>query len=138
MKNCDTLKHIRHFARLSPLNNPSLNPNRYYRAEGMKKSLANTEKELKSDDYREATKRASIKGTSRSIHDPVVESMLRSSERRLPKFTTKGDKTILAFSHYSPWAVAQRMHPFATLDFSKPAKDYNLDFITGSSMLHEH
>ena len=47
-----------------------------------------------------------------SEEDPMERMLLKIAKRRIPKFTLKGDKTALAFRHYSPWATLRRANSF--------------------------
>ena len=40
--------------------------------------------------------------------DLAQQKMTKIAKRRIPKFTVKGDRTVMAFKHYSPWATAKR------------------------------
>ena len=44
--------------------------------------------------------------------DPMERMLTKITKRRIPNFTLKSDKTVLAFHHYSPWATVKRSHPF--------------------------
>ena len=78
---------------------------RYGRIRGIKKGLSRVEKDIEKE-----SKRGSI--PSQPIEDPVELMLTKISKRRIPTFTLKSDKTILAFQHYSPWATIKRADPF--------------------------
>ena len=78
---------------------------RYARIRGIEKSLSRVE-----EDIRKTSKRGSIPASPMKDPDDVL--LTRISKRRLPAFTLKGDKTTLAFQHYSPWATIKRNDPF--------------------------
>ena len=78
---------------------------RYARVDGIRKSLSRVEKDIKKE-----SKRGSI--PPQPIEDPVESMLTKIAKRRIPTFTVKGDKTILAFQHYSPWATIKRSDPF--------------------------
>ena len=78
---------------------------RYARIRGIKKGLNRVEK-----DIRKGSKRRNI--PSSPVEDPVELMLTKISKRRIPTFTLKSDKTILAFQHYSPWATIKRFNPF--------------------------
>ena len=74
---------------------------RFARISGIRKSLTRVEK-----DIRKASRRDSI--PSSPVKDPIEKMLIKISKRRIPAFTLKGDKTVLAFNHYSPWATIRR------------------------------
>ena len=81
---------------------------RYARIGGIKKSLKRVE-----EDIQKASKRSNIPST---VDEDPIESMLTNmAKRRIPTFTLKSDKTVLAFHHYSPWATIKRTDPFEML-----------------------
>ena len=78
---------------------------RYARIRAIEKSLSRVEKDIRS-----TSKRGSIPFSPMKDPDDVL--LTRISRRRIPAFTLKGDKTTLAFHHYSPWATIKRNDPF--------------------------
>ena len=78
---------------------------RYARIRGIKKSLSRVEKQIKKESKRGST-------PAQPVDDPVELMLTKIAKRRIPAFTLKGDKTILAFQHYSPWATIKRSDPF--------------------------
>ena len=74
---------------------------RYSRISCIEKSLTRVETDIK-----KASKREVI--PSPPVKDPIERMLIKISKRRIPAFTLKGDKTILAFHHYSPWATIRR------------------------------
>ena len=98
---------------------------RYARIRGIKKSLGRVEKDIKKE-----SKRGSI--PSLSEEDPVELMLTKIAKRRIPAFTLKSDKTILAFQHYSPWATIKRSDPFEIEPkFSHYDGKHNLTSIQG-------
>ena len=66
--------------------------------------------------------------------DPVERMLLKIAKRRIPKFTLKGDKTVLAFHHYSPWAAIKRSYPFEVEEEPVIPTKYNTSRIYGAYM----
>ena len=64
--------------------------------------------------------------------DPVERLLLKIAKRRIPKFTLKGDKTVLAFRHYSPWATTRRANPFEVESKAVIPVKYNSSRIHGT------
>ena len=64
--------------------------------------------------------------------DPVERMLLKIAKRRIPKFTLKGDKTVLAFRHYSPWATIRRANPFEVESKGSIRIKYNSSRIYGT------
>ena len=92
---------------------------RYVQINTIKKSL----KRVQHDIEKESSKRGQIAEPKRDL---VENQLMQFAERRIPKFTPKGDKTIMAFVHYSPWATARRSNPFSTSQMPQPGqKKYN-------------
>ena len=90
---------------------------RYARIGGIKKGLSRVE-----EDISKGSKRDSIPS---AIHEDPIERMLtKMAKRRIPTFTLKSDKTVLAFHHYSPWATIKRSDPFEML----PKHSQNVKF----------
>ena len=78
---------------------------RYASIVAIKSSLTRMEKAAE-----ETSKRGSIPS---AVHkDPVERMLTKMAKRRIPAFTLKSDKTIMAFQHYSPWATIKRSAPF--------------------------
>ena len=99
----------------------------YARIKGIKKSLERVLDDIRSDKSR-ASKRSDIGNP----HAHTLErSLLKIASRRLPKFTTKGDHTMLAFRQYSPWAVARRSNPFSSPQAAQISREYNMSHIQG-------
>ena len=78
---------------------------RYARVHAIKKSLDRVQ-----EDIRAASKRGKV--PSPPADDPVEKMLVKIAKRRIPSFTLKGDKTMLGFHHYSPWAAIRRSNPF--------------------------
>ncbi len=106
---------------------------RYVRINGIKKSLAKTEKLMKSSVQPRPlpNKRSIISEQDTPALDLTEAQLTKIAKKRLPRFTTKGDHTMMAFRHYSPWAVAKRSRPFASVKTPKPAKNYNASSLKG-------
>ena len=64
--------------------------------------------------------------------DPVERMLSKIAKRRIPKFTLKGDRTVLAFHHYSPWATIKRSHPFEVEGEPSFQTKYNASRIHGT------
>ena len=79
---------------------------RYAKINAIKKSLERVSHDIE----QESTKRSKIIKPKRDL---LEAQLLRLAERRIPRFTAKGDKTTMAFHYYSPWATAKRSNPFA-------------------------
>ena len=79
---------------------------RYTKINAIKKSLERVSLDIE----KESTKRGKIIKPKRDL---LEAQLLRLAERRIPRFTAKGDKTTMAFNYYSPWATAKRSNPFA-------------------------
>eukprot|EP00112_Aurelia_sp_Birch-Aquarium-sp1_P001545 Seg1167.1 transcript_id=Seg1167.1/GoldUCD/mRNA.D3Y31 product="hypothetical protein" protein_id=Seg1167.1/GoldUCD/D3Y31 len=82
---------------------------RYIRIKVIEKSLSRVNKDITKET---SSKRGHI---SHPEHGIVERRLLKTAERKMPSFTTKGDHTVMAFTHYSPWATARRSNPFASV-----------------------
>ena len=96
---------------------------RYAQIGAIRKSLKVAEDEVHS------SKRDQIPFTSEE--DPMERMLLKIAKRRIPKFTLKGDKTALAFRHYSPWATLRRANSFAVESKALIPVKYNSSRIHG-------
>ena len=79
---------------------------RYAKINAVEKSLERVSLDIE----KESTKRGKIIKPKRDL---LEAQLLRLAERRIPRFTAKGDKTTMAFHYYSPWATAKRSNPFS-------------------------
>ena len=91
---------------------------RYVRIASIKKSLARVEK-----DVCDSSKKGNI--PSPPVHDPIEKMLVNMAKRRMPTFTVKEDRTVLAFNHYSPWATLKRSNPFEHEPESSRPMKYN-------------
>ena len=99
---------------------------RYVQINTIKKSLTR----VKHDITKESSKRGQIPESKRDLID---NHLMQFAERRIPKFTSKGDNTIMAFVHYSPWATARRSNPFSTSQIPQTGqKKYNFTAAEGN------
>ena len=80
---------------------------RYIRIAVIKKSLTRVNDDITKET---SSKRGHI---AHPEHGIIERRLLKTAERKMPAFTTKGDHTVMAFTHYSPWATARRSNPFA-------------------------
>ena len=78
---------------------------RYARIAGIRKSLTRVEADIQT-----ASKRGIV--PTSSDDNPIDRMLTKISKRRIPTFTSKSDRAILAFHHYSPWAIIKRSDPF--------------------------
>ena len=99
---------------------------RYARIEAIRNNLVLVEEKFKS------SKRGSI--PSEAEEDPVERMLTKMSKRRIPTFTVKGDRTVLAFHHYSPWATIKRSNPFEVDLVPSHRMKYNTSSIQGMPM----
>ena len=97
---------------------------RYARIEGIKKSLNRVQEEI-----RKAAKRDVIPSSG---EDPVERVLTKIAKRRIPTFTLKSDKTVLAFHHYSPWATIKRSDPVEMMSNSSHNVKYNASSFKGN------
>ena len=81
---------------------------RYTRIKAIKKSLERVQ-----TDIRKESKRGNV--PSPPQEDSVENMLVKIAKRRIPAFTLQGDKTMLGFHHYSPWASIKRSNPFEML-----------------------
>ena len=102
---------------------------RYARIDGIKKSLSRVEA-----DIQKASKRGVI--PTSPVDDPIDRMLTKISKRRIPTFTLKSDRTMLAFHHYSPWAVIKRSDPFEKTPSIIGNAKYNPSNVTGN-IFHE-
>ena len=97
---------------------------RYARIGGIKKSLTRVE-----EDIQKASKRSNIPSTV--DEDPIERMLTKMAKRRIPTFTLKGDKTVLAFHYYSPWATIKRTDPFERIPKFPHSVKYNTSKFEG-------
>ena len=103
---------------------------RYVNINGTEKSLARAKKQMKEDS---SSKRSHVHSHDHTAEDAIVSSLTRSAKRQLPKFTVKSDKTVMAFTHYSPWALTARHNPFDAVKLPKRFAVYSNKKINGNS-----
>ena len=97
----------------------------YTQIRSIKKGLSTVEK-----DIRKGSKRGNIPFSP--VEDPVELMLTRISKRRIPAFTLKSDKTILAFKQYSPWATIKGSDPFEIEQISSHQNiKFNLSSVQG-------
>ena len=99
---------------------------RYAQIGAIRKSLKVAEDEVHS------SKRGQIQLPNEE--DPVERMLLKIGKRRIPKFTLKSDKTVLAFHHYSPWAAIRRANQFGVESKAANPVKYNSSRIHGTFM----
>ena len=98
---------------------------RYVQIETVKKSLDRVNDDM-------TTEKSSRRGhIEHAKHDVVNRYLLKKAERKMPSFTTKSDHTVMAFTHYSPWAAIRRSKPFAALGGHTDQK-YNFTSLQGT------
>ena len=98
---------------------------RYVAIETIKKSLKRAE-----EDVHKSTKRGDV--PSQKVNSDPIENMLgKIAKRRVPTFTLRGDRTVLAFNHYSPWATIKRSNPFENEPAPSHQMKYNASSIQG-------
>ena len=104
---------------------------RYVRMEVIKKSLKRVE-----EDINEAAKRGNIP-LQKVNSDPIESMLVKIAKRRVPTFTLRGDRTVLAFNHYSPWATIKRSNPFENEPEPSHQVKYNASSIQGMIIRYE-
>ena len=97
---------------------------RYARIGAIKKSLQRVQ-----EDVRKESKRGKV--SSPPEDDPVEGMLTKIAKRRIPTFTLKGDKTMLGFHHYSPWATIKRSNPFDLLSEPSYHRKYDRSNLHG-------
>ena len=98
---------------------------RYVQIETIKKSLDRVNNDMTEE---KSSRRFHV---SHAKHDVIDRYLLKNAERRIPRFTTKGDHTVMAFAHYSPWAAIRRSKPFAIVGRHTIQK-YNFTSLQGN------
>ena len=100
---------------------------RYVQIETVKKSLVRVNNDMTKE---KSSRRFHV---AHAKHDAVDRYLLKNAERRIPGFTTKGDHTVMAFAHYSPWAAIRRSIPFATVG-KHASQKYNFTSLQGNQI----
>ena len=98
---------------------------RYVQIETVKKSLDRVNDDMTTDS---SSRRGHIEHAK---HDVVNRYLLKKAERKMPSFTTKSDHTVMAFTHYSPWAAIRRSKPFVAVGGHTDQK-YNFTSLQGN------
>ena len=104
---------------------------RYVQIEEIKKSALRSNKKMRTDKKIDERKKSHIKKNVETVYDSIEKQLLEMTERRMPMFTTRSDRTMMGFLHYSPWAVARRSHPFASVKKSDSSIKYKPESIQG-------
>ena len=103
---------------------------RYSRINEIKKSTDRADKKMRTERKMDE-KRSKIGAGSNPVYNAIEGQLEWTTERRMPCFTTQSDRTMMGFMHYSPWAVAERSHPFASYKPSESEIKYNPKSIKG-------